>query len=191
MITEYLEYLFNSSSDSWEYHDNNNVAVYYDYDWDESGNDWMLSWKEEYEYDNDHNYDELVLPWFYHDDNPNYMNHRLTGYTNYNNESSNWIPAYKGQFYYSASQATAISDYKREGIRYFPNPASSEVTFNFGFDTKNVKLAIYDVTGNMVHARTVKNNKPVNIGFLSGGLYLFRLMNETNDIIYKNKIIVK
>jgi hypothetical protein len=195
---EYIAYDWDETDSEWvesdretfTYQDNNNVEVYTDYDWSEGENDWILAWKEEYEYDNTYPYDQLILPYYYHDDHPNFMNHQLTEFHNYTYENSEWVPSYMGYFFFSSDPATKVSDIDKAAVQFYPNPAGQEITFKF--DSRNiVDLQIYNLAGNLIQSQQVKSNKPVNIEQLTHGIYLFRLIGERNELIYSDKILVK
>ncbi len=197
-LVEYFEYEWNEIDSRWDnadretftYDANNNVDVYTDYDWSDSENDWVLSWKEEYTYNNDYEFDQLTLPWFYLDDLPNFMNHMLTRFTNYNYENNEWVPAAMGNFYFSEDPVVNSPAIDKSHVSFYPNPATTKITFLFDM-TDIAHLYIYDVAGNAVQNQTVRNNRPVSIDMLPDGLYLFRLTGKSNELIFSGKVLKK
>ncbi len=197
-LMEFTDYEWDATIEEWietdrevyTYSDNNNVDFYVDYNWNESDNNWVEFWREEFTYENTYPYDQLVLPWFYHDDVPNFMNHQLIEHQGYSFLGSEWVPFSKGEYYYSSGPSTSVTDVSKTDIKFYPNPASTEITFRFGSPVE-AGLQVYDLTGNLVRTMRVWDNKPVNIGQLSDGLYLFRLTGEGNKPIFSEKILVK
>lgn len=73
-------------------------------------------------------------------------------------------------------------------ISYFPNPVANEISF-FSDDTalENVQLIIISTNGQVVLERNYKNANSsflwkVDVSGLSSGTYLFRLLDDSNDI---------
>ncbi len=197
-LVEFIDYDWDESAEEWvgwdreiySYSDNNNVEFYVDYNWSETDTGWVEFWREEFTYNNDYPYDQLVLPWFYQDNRPNFMNHQLVEYQGNSFVESGWIPFSRGEYYYSSEPSTSVADIKSTGVMFYPNPASTHITFRFDSPYEAL-LQVYDLTGHLVHSAQVRKNKPVNIRQLSDGLYLFRLTGEDNMPVFSEKIIVK
>lgn len=108
-------------------------------------------------------------------------------------------------YYYSPSLSVYLDDFKIEtfsnsaGIEiieknsysFFPNPASDFITLNTGNISSTDKiLNIYNTLGNLVKSEIQnQNNQQINIGNLSGGIYLVEI--KSKEWTGKQKLIIK
>lgn len=89
--------------------------------------------------------------------------------------------------------ATTDNEMKSQ-FSIYPNPADNEFVINYeGFSNKEIFVNIYDILGNQI-VKSVKienNSKNINISNLALGLYLIKITDANNTILYSNKIIKK
>ncbi len=181
----------NSDREEYTYTSNNVLAAYFDYDWIESENDWVMTWKEEYEYNTDYPFEQLILPAFFIDETPNFFEYMLLSYQSFNYVENEWQAEEKGNFYYKlVAPVSTVSEPEIAGISFYPNPAKSEITFRLKNDSQPYELKMYDLTGKVVLAQTLFNDYPISISSLKNGMYLFRILDSKNDLIYSNKIVI-
>lgn len=170
---------------------NGDVESYTDFDWDEAGEEWVPSWRGEYTYNPEIPYEELALPWFFHDDFPNYFNHMMTRYTNYDYEGGDWVLDSRGDYHFTLSSATGLFDKSpEEGILY-PNPATSILYLPATISRDTERMDVYDLTGKMVHTERVKNHHAMKVDHLGKGIYFFSCINAEGQIILSQKIILE
>jgi len=169
---------------------NGDVLSYTDFDWDEAGEEWVPNWMGEYSYNPDIPYEELALPWFFHDDFPNYFNHLMTGYVNYTYTEGGWVLDSRGTYYFTLSGSTGLSPKNTaEDLILYPNPASNTIYLPASSDIARVEA--FDLTGKKVYSEKIPQQNAIQIDHLSDGVYFFRLLNRNEEIISSQKIILK
>lgn len=198
-LSLYLESEWDPDSEQWLPSDreeytilsNGDVESYTDFDWDEGTGEWVPSFKGEYTYNPAINYEELALPWFFHDDIPNFFNHMMTNFTNYDYEGENWVMDSKGDYHFTLSGSTDITSEEREPLILFPNPASSVLYLPSGPESDIQRVEVYNLAGKMVLSENVTHRRSIRVDKLNKGMYLFRLINSENRIITSEKVILK
>ena len=193
------EYDWDESEETWlnadreEYNPSasGNMDSYIDFNWDESGEMWVRSWKRENSYDENYGYDQLVLPWFYRDNIPNFFNHMIIEYNTFDYVDDAWEKNYKGNYHFSGTGTTGIQGIKSSRLTYYPNPAGSTITFQLDDPSSTFKLEVFALSGRNVYSGLIENRQPVNISQLSEGFYLFRISDLKNHPVGTEKIYIK
>jgi hypothetical protein len=83
-----------------------------------------------------------------------------------------------------------IENREEVALNVYPNPSSSAV--NFVTDNTNAKsVIIYDITGKMIESQVLMNGKTnINVSNYNSGLYIYKLVNNSNTILKTGKITV-
>lgn len=76
-----------------------------------------------------------------------------------------------------------------EIISVLPNPAKDYILLKANAYTKKMNINIYDYTGRMVLAKVVNNQEPINISYLSSGIYTYKITLSDKDT-HTGKIII-
>ncbi|OAB79645.1 FG-GAP-like repeat-containing protein [Cochleicola gelatinilyticus] len=82
------------------------------------------------------------------------------------------------------SSPLAITDFEREGINLYPNPAVEIVNFSLK-GLANTPVTIIDSNGRHVRSTLISSNNDINISSLSSGIYFLRLKVENKLVNYK------
>ena len=181
----------NDDREEYTYATNGNLEDYLDYNWDEAAEQWVLSWKREHAYDNNYSYDQLVLPWFYHDDFPNFFNHMMIEYHTYDYVEGEWENDYKGNHHFSGTGTTGVKSKESDPVSFYPNPAGSVITLQVDGQSSAFRLEVFDLTGKNVYSDLVENRGTVDISRLSEGFYLFRISDTEGKHIGAEKIYIR
>ncbi len=162
-------------------------------------------WREEYAYDNNFSFNDLILP-FNPDDFENdsefdvqvvlqfdftlMFKHKLVQLTYYEGDGDSWMMTDDYNIYYSEQNITGVGGLNlTNNVSVFPNPAVNQVTFKLDASVNQFAVEFYDIQGKLVMSKTTENNRPVSIESLNKGLYFYRLSENHN--IYSGKLIVK
>lgn len=84
-----------------------------------------------------------------------------------------------------ASNPLSITDYEKQEVLVYPNPATEVININSKSKINNVSL--YSSLGKLVYFQ--KGNAPINVSQLTQGIYILRIKNDTSVI--NKKILVK
>lgn len=198
-LTLFEEYDWDESEEIWlnadreEYHPSasGNIDRYIDFNWDDSEEMWVRSWKRENTYDENYGYEQLVLPWFYHDDIPNFFNNLMTEYNTFDYEGGEWIEGYRGNYHFSGSGTTGLTMEKPGNFSFYPNPAGSTVTLMLDDRRMEYRLEVFDLTGKNLLSRQVRSHQPVDVSQLSEGIYLMRVSDMENNPVGIEKILIR
>ena len=102
-----------------------------------------------------------------------------------------WVMDYRQTAYYSDfGSSTGIEDRQETLVSVFPVPASETITFNWEDTYTHLSLELYDLAGKRVISRSIDKNEAIGIEQLSGGIYLYKLINNST-LIHSGKISVK
>jgi hypothetical protein len=93
---------------------------------------------------------------------------------------------------FSQSKTSISGDPSAKSIRFFPNPAVSEINFEFqkGFD-KSSSLQIYNFIGKKVFDTPTTSPKlSISLSDFYRGVYIYQLRDKTGKIIESGKFQV-
>ncbi len=159
----------------------------------------LPEWKEEYTYDNNFTFEDLILPFTPYDlesasqEGSNIIlmfKHKLTHLIFYESYGNDLAITGDYTIYYSEHNTTGINNYNSaSNVNVFPNPATNQVSFNIDASINQFTLEFYDLQGKLVMSKIGENNTPVSIEILNKGLYFYRLTENQN--LYTGKFMVK
>ncbi len=91
----------------------------------------------------------------------------------------------------SYGSSTGIDHVEKNNCSVFPNPASDIINLNIdNLSNTALVLDIYNVTGTLVKSETMnQNNRQINIGDLSNGLYMVTI--KSNDQIVNQRLVIQ
>jgi hypothetical protein len=77
-------------------------------------------------------------------------------------------------------------------LNVFPNPSNGVVNINFGGTSKHIAIEVFNDLGQQVYAEMINDcntdcNKTLDMSSFKKGIYLFRLVTDTN--IYTKKVL--
>lgn len=89
-------------------------------------------------------------------------------------------------------QGPAGSVPQKNNVQFFPNPASTTITFEFSINAeKGSNLHIYSFLGRKVLSVPVTGNRvSVNVSNLMKGVYIFQVTDNNGRVIATNKFQV-
>ena len=93
---------------------------------------------------------------------------------------------------FAQNKSTVISDPSAKFIKFFPNPATTSITFDFqkGFD-KSYTLQIFNFMGKKVYElKPANQHNLVSLNGFFRGVYIYQLRDKTGKIIESNKFQV-
>lgn len=91
-------------------------------------------------------------------------------------------------FYYSSISSTGINEHANADFKFYPNPTSENVTFNWKGNSSQLLLKMYQITGAQVLEQTTLPGKEIAVGHLVNGIYFFKLM-DGQQIVYAGKLV--
>lgn len=92
----------------------------------------------------------------------------------------------------SQSRPLVSPDTESKMIKFYPNPAISQITFNFekGYD-KNYSFQIFNFIGKKVfEAQTISPRTTVDLGDFYRGVYIFQVRDKTGRVVESGKFQV-
>lgn len=98
-------------------------------------------------------------------------------------------------FVTTAKPALNNTTFSNQLTKIFPNPTSSNVSFEFVSSTnQRITLEVMDITGRKIMAQTVHvyqgaNQKQISLSHLAAGTYIVRFKDAQNNTISEQKII--
>lgn len=158
-------------------------------------------WKEEYVFDNNFSFEDLILPFSSVDFESNVegspvqnisemFKHKVVHLTNYNGDAGSWMMQGDYSLYYSEQNITAVKDLNAtKNVKVYPNPATNKISFNMGKYSNKFTVEFYDIQGKIVMSQLSESNRPVSIESLNKGLYFYRVSDNLNS--YTGKFMVK
>ncbi len=198
---------FNYSKEEMVYDDfgNRTLYSYFEVDFESEEFPLLPVWREEYKYDNNFSFNDLILPFGPNDfeSDPGFdieavlqmdfnlmFKHKLIQLTYYDGDGDAWMMTEDYNVYYSEQNFTGIKDRNLAGnVNAYPNPATSQVTFKLGDSVNQFTVEFYDIQGKLVLSKISENNSPVSVESLNPGLYFYRLSENQN--FYTGKFVVK
>ncbi|NME68842.1 T9SS type A sorting domain-containing protein [Flammeovirga aprica] len=87
---------------------------------------------------------------------------------------------------------TSIDDIKRDNLKVYPNPTKGQIKVYWGEQTKEVKLSIYSLQGQLVDSKLIQPSaltNTINLEQLEAGFYL--LSFEFNGKVINKKLFIE
>lgn len=177
--------------DAFQYDSNNDLSAQIYSSW--NGATWLDEDKDEFEYGSA-GLSEVAFPVFLalfgEDDGYDQLKYSkaVNVINTFEMTGGNWKHTDINTFYYSGGSSTAIDDIAGADFKYYPNPTSETVTFNWKGNTNQLMLKMYRVTGAQVLEQYTWPGKAVSVSNLVNGVYFFKLMNGQN-VQYSGKLV--
>lgn len=89
---------------------------------------------------------------------------------------------------------TGINEIKEneEGVKVYPNPNNGSFTISLSNITDKCNVEIYNVLGESIYkAGLNSDNTEINLGGQSAGVYFYRVLKETGELVASGKIVVE
>ena len=93
---------------------------------------------------------------------------------------------------FAQNKSTVISDPTAKFIKFYPNPASTSISFDFqkGFD-KSYTLQIFNFMGKKVfEVKPTNLHNQISLNGFFRGVYIYQLRDRTGKILESNKFQV-
>lgn len=152
---------------------NNTQQINY-YDWDETSGKWTDVWKEEFTFNNNFTFNDLILPF---DEDVELFTHMLTEINEYtwNSNTLTWNLDYKSIFGYSEQNFTSVNHREKDIVSVYPNPFAESVTINLPASYSKITFDLFDPQGRKLMTRLISSDQQVSLQELNKGMYVYRL----------------
>lgn len=180
-----------SDRDWFEYNVNGDISVQIYSTW--HGESWVDEYKDEFEYGTT-DLSEVAFPvfvvlWAEEDVDAGLKYSKAIHLINsYEMVEGAWKHTDITTFYYSGSPSTGIDGLSKAEFRFYPNPTSESVTFNWKENNRLLTVKMYQVTGAKVVEQDIRVGQEISLSKLVNGVYLFKLMNG-QKVVYAGKLI--
>ena len=176
-----------------KYDANGNNTEYYTYK--REANEWVRQTKEITDFDLNYTYTDLILPSGYSVFFSPYTLATVSGGMNkpvqdieyaWNTGTTNWDNKSKTIYYYSAGPGTGVVEQKADdasAITIYPNPVAN--AFNLNTTESNVQISIFDLSGSLLLSKQISGSDPVDVSFLSEGIYMAKIVTEKATVTRK------
>ncbi|HLO60146.1 MAG TPA: T9SS type A sorting domain-containing protein [Bacteroidales bacterium] len=105
---------------------------------------------------------------------------------NWDDEAGEYLPSFKETNYYDG--LTEIASLKPSDILIFPNPASDFLAVNLNKPSSSVIIKIFNLNGNLVLQKQLRDQEHIQVGHLPGGVYVYEVLDSGN--IVRGKITI-
>ena len=194
--------LVKSSRDWFEYNNGGDLSIQLYSSW--NGIVWVDEYRDEYEY-NPISLSEVAFPVFIallsEEDGYDELKYgkaidQINSYENVSagtnaiteKSAEEWKHTDITSFYYSSVTSTNSDDLANADLKFYPNPASKEVTFNWKGNGTPLVLEMYQITGVKVLEQMAWSGREISVSHLVNGIYFFKLM-QGEQILYSGKIV--
>ena len=90
----------------------------------------------------------------------------------------------------TTSGSNSLNEYSNNlKLNTYPNPSNGQ--FSFAFNKHAITAQLIDLTGKLVREENIRNKTSVDYRDLPKGVYLFRLMDSTNQFIKQQRIVIQ
>jgi hypothetical protein len=149
--------LTNKTKYEYAYESDGEIALIQYYSWDAASNNWKIKNKEEYTYDSNNNMTQL---------------HGLY----WNVEKETWSSNFRFIIFYSEHSRTSVDGLDNEIIAIYPNPVSDNLQIRL--TNKSAKFELFDLKGNMVLSKELKNSETLDLKNYKKGLYIYHILSN-------------
>ncbi len=175
------------------YDANGNNTEYYTYKWESS--QWVKQTKEVTDFELNSTYADLILPSVYYVSFLPYSSLETSGVLNkplqdteydWNAGASDWSSKSRTIYYYSPGPGTGVVEQKADdasAITIYPNPVTN--AFNLNTSEANVQISIFDLSGSLLLSKQMSGSDPVDVSFLSGGVYMAKIVTDKATVTRK------
>jgi len=176
-----------------KYDGNGNNTEYYTYKWENS--QWAKQTKELTTFDLNYTYADLILPSGYSVFFSPYTLATASGGLNkplqdieydWKTGATDWSNKSKTIYYYSAGPGTGVVEQKADdasAITIYPNPVTN--AFNLNTSEATVQIYVFDLSGSLLLSKQISGSDPVDVSFLSGGVYMAKIVTDKATVTRK------
>ena len=184
----------NTSQVESAYDDSGNKIAVTNYIWDEQSLKLVPSTKEEYFYETEFSFEDLILPTISEDFNSIFdlslFTSKMTRIAYSVWDGAGWTYYYDLTLSYSGNFPAGVKNLNRAaGVTAYPNPATDQVTFRIDDSADQFTVNLYNIQGKLVLSQVSYNDKPVSVKSLNKGMYFYRISKDMNS--YTGKFMVK
>ncbi|PKP04688.1 MAG: hypothetical protein CVU11_03835 [Bacteroidetes bacterium HGW-Bacteroidetes-6] len=174
-----LEESWDSGTSTWKnnqrevntFDSNNNKTQYLLQYWDNGTSSWRNGVKDDYVFDSNNNKTQYI-------------------YSTWNIPSAAWDYISKTDYYYSAFDATSLTELFNNKLSVFPNPTNGEITIDSREINAN-RITIFDMNGRVVYDESNPvSGRTINLRSYGTGLYNISVTDETGEI-RTSKVVVQ
>lgn len=104
----------------------------------------------------------------------------------WNTVTTNWDNKSKTIYYYSPGTGTGVVEQKADdasAITIYPNPVTN--AFNLNTSEANVQIFVFDLSGSLLLSKQMSGSDPVDVSFLSGGVYMAKIVTDKATVTRK------
>lgn len=154
------------------YNENNQIihSDYYNY-WNSSNGTWDEEVKNDYTYNAEGNLLEHIVN------------------SKFNGTSNQWETTSKGVYYYSEHSLTTPDIKESKGISIYPNPVIEKFKITFDSDYRSAHIDIFNVQGEKIITKTIRNGEFLSLQELSDGIYFYKI--TIDEYIKTGKLVKK
>jgi len=166
-----------------------------EYIWDKQKTAWVPEYQDEYIYGN-LNFSDIVYPYltyyFIYVINPDYFNFQKAMVEVHESKyiDNAFVLTDKSKYFYSGTTSAKNENLVQDEVRFYPNPASDNVTFTWNQNFESMNLRLYEIKGSKILEKEISSNEPIYLGHLDRGVYIYVLMNGQN-LIQTGKVVLK
>jgi hypothetical protein len=207
-LSQNIGYDWNISNNNWllsrkiEYNfDTDGHLAELIFDWDTTSNNWIQKTKKkQYTYDKTFLFGDLIIPNYFFDlydintdciyyNEYNILSYKLNVIDFFSFKDNNWISTSKDTFYYSNTNITNLPVVEENRTEIYPNPAFDFVNIKLTNDEYKAEIKLYNLSGQMIYEKKIKQNERLNLSNLNPGAYIYYLIennkNSTGKLIKK------
>jgi len=83
--------------------------------------------------------------------------------------------------------------YKNVNVKVYPNPSNGQFTIQTSITSGQSSIEIYNILGEKVYSQFSTFNSPlsINLSAQPSGVYLYRIVSETGELIGQGKLIIQ
>jgi len=169
------------------YDDQNNLEAELFYVIDEDSNEWLPTESSDMSYDDNVDFNNLILPVFIGGDlfiqgYDLYFNHMLleNQYSSINPNTNELELSDRERYIYSEKELQSIHHLSTLEANIYPNPASDFITFELESPNKTFILQIINLQGQVILEESIKSHQALSISKLSSGIYTYCIKDDVS-----------
>jgi len=171
---------------TYTFDNNHNTLTEIDYQWNTGS--WLENKKYEIFYNMNYLLTQSIQPFEFDLEIGAGNNNIITSVKGYSKSNNDWSQIATTTLYYSEHDLVSTQEKQStENIKVYPNPASNYINVSFANNTKDAILFnLFNIQGQIVLSKTIKNNEQINISNLPKGMYLYNIL--VNGDVFSGKI---
>ncbi len=152
---------------------------------------WLEMGKQEFTYDEDYNFDELVIPYIDEQDAV-YDFHKMITDIKFQFKdlgTGQWKVVNHFEFFYSLHDYNNIVENRTNNVKVFPNPTTDIITISVPDYQDDIRFSLIDIQGRELFNQTINNNKSINVSEFESGVYFYQLSLKDKNVF--GKIVIE